>query len=137
MSDLQDFLMDSFEEAEPIERRVSLGGKEKIMKFKPISAATGDEIRRSCRKTTFHKGQRLVETDQDAFVAKLTIETTTVPDFKSQELQQSWGVLGAENLLKAMKTKMKDGEYATFSNIVSEVNGYDKSMNDLVEEAKN
>ncbi|ACL19471.1 phage tail assembly chaperone [Desulfitobacterium hafniense] len=137
MSDLQDFLMDNFEEAEPIERRVSLGGKEKIMKFKPISAATGDEIRRSCRKTTFHKGQRLVETDQDAFVAKLIIETTTVPDFKSQELQQSWGVLGAENLLKAMKTKMKDGEYATFSNIVSEVNGYDKSMNDLVEEAKN
>ncbi|CDX04154.1 XkdN-like tail assembly chaperone [Desulfitobacterium sp. LBE] len=137
MSDLQDFLMDSFEEVEPIERRVSLGGKEKIMKFKPISAATGDEIRRSCRKTTFHKGQRLVETDQDAFVAKLIIETTTVPDFKSQELQQSWGVLGAENLLKAMKTKMKDGEYATFSNIVSEVNGYDKSMNDLVEEAKN
>ncbi|AFL99761.1 Phage XkdN-like protein [Desulfitobacterium dehalogenans ATCC 51507] len=137
MSDLQDFLMDSFEDAEIIERKVSLGGKEKIMKFKAISAATGDEIRKSCRKTSFHKGQRVVETDQDAFVAKLIIETTVFPDFKSQELQQSWGVLGAENLLKAMKAKMKDGEYATVSTIVSEINGYDTSMNDLVEEAKN
>ncbi|WP_018306343.1 phage tail assembly chaperone [Desulfitobacterium hafniense] len=137
MSDLQDFLMDSFEDAEVIERKVSLGGKEKVMKFKPITAAKGDEIRKSCRKTSFHKGQKIVESDQDAFVAKLITETTVFPDFKSQELQQSWGVLGAENLLNAMKAKMKDGEYATLSNIVSEINGYNKTMDDLVEEAKN
>lgn len=137
MSEFQDFLMEDFKEAEVIEKTVSLGGKERVMKFKPISATTGDEIRKSCRKTTVHKGQKIVESNQDAFVAKLIIETTVHPDFKSIELQKSWGVLGAEDLLNAMKAKMKDGEFATLSSIVSEINGYDKTMEDLVEEAKN
>lgn len=137
MNDLQDFFADSFDEAEIVEKKVYLSGKKRIMKFRSISASTGDEIRKSCRKINYHKGQRIVETDQDAFVAKLIVETTIYPDFKSKELQQSWGVLGAENLLKAMKEKMKDGEYATLSNLVSEINGYDKSMEDLMDEVKN
>ncbi|EHQ92137.1 phage tail assembly chaperone [Desulfosporosinus youngiae] len=137
MNDLQDFLMEDFEDAEIIEKPVSLGGKEKKMKFRPISATTGDEIRKSCRKITFHKGQKVVEANHDAFMTKIIIETTVHPNFKSEALQKSWGVLGAEDLLNAMKTKMRDGEYATLSSIVSEINGYDKTMEDLVEEAKN
>jgi hypothetical protein len=137
MSEFQDFLIEDFEEAEVIERSIKLGGKEKKMKFKPISATKGDEIRKSCRKVSIYKGQKQVSTDQDSYMEKLIIETTVYPDFRNEELQKAWGVMGAENLLKAMKGKMLDGEYAELFAIVSEINGYDKSMDELIEEAKN
>lgn len=137
MGNLQDFFMDEFEDAEAIEKVVMIGGKEKNMQFKPISAAKGDELRKSCRRITHHKGVKQVETDQDAFLAKLIIETTIFPDFKSKELQDHWGVLGADHLLAAMKSKMRDGEYAQLADLVSDINGYDRSMNDMIDEVKN
>jgi len=137
MSQFQDFLMDDFAQVESIEKMVPMGGKERKMIFKPITAAVGDEIRKSSRKITFQKGQKVVETDQDQYVLKLIAETLVYPDLKNKELQDAWGVMGADNLLKAMKGRMLDGEYATLCGIVNEVNGYDKSMDDLVEEAKN
>ena len=137
MSNFQDFLMESFDEVEVIERTLKIGGKDRPMKFKPISAARGDELRKKCRKVSIVKGQKMIETDQDKYIANLIIETTVYPDFKSAELQKSWGVIGAEELLKAMKIKMVDGEYSVLTNLVSEVNGYDLSMQELIEEAKN
>ncbi|MBN1037889.1 MULTISPECIES: hypothetical protein [unclassified Clostridium] len=137
MNNFEDFLMDSFEDTQEIEREVTIGGKKKLMKFRPISAEMGDMIRKRNRKTKLIKGQRIMETDQDKYVSDLIIETTTCPDLKNSELQASWGVLGAEELLSAMKSKMRDGEFSDWSSIVGEVNGYDKSVNDLIEEAKN
>nr|WP_246582912.1 hypothetical protein [Clostridium mobile] len=135
--DFKDFLMDSFEEVEEIEREITMGGRKRKMKFKPIGATTGDEIRKKCRKVTIAKGQKIIETDQDKYIANLIIETTTYPDLKNAELQSAWTVMGAEELLNAMKAKMSDGEYAEWSSIVSQVNGYDKGMQELIEEAKN
>lgn len=137
MSRFEDFLMDSFEESVEVEREIALGGKKKKMKFKPLSAGMGDELRKKCRKTSLMKGQKIVETDQDKFTTNLIIETTTYPDLKDAELQKAWGVLGAEQLLEAMKTKMRDGEYSEWGSVVSQVNGYDKGMQELIEEAKN
>ncbi|MBW6408482.1 phage tail assembly chaperone [Clostridium weizhouense] len=137
MNNFADFLMDNFEDTQEIEREVTLGGKKKLMKFKPISADLGDKLRKKNRKTKFVKGQRIIETDQDKYISDLIIETTTYPDLKNSELQSSWGVMGSEELLTAMKSKMKDGEFSEWSSIVSEVNGYDKSVNELIEEAKN
>ncbi|MBU5486468.1 hypothetical protein KQI86_19385 [Clostridium sp. MSJ-11] len=137
MMDFKDFLMDSFEEVEEIEREITMGGRKRKMKFKPIGATTGDEIRKKCRKVTIAKGQKIIETDQDKYIANLIIETTTYPDLKNAELQSAWTVMGAEELLNAMKAKMSDGEYAEWSSIVSQVNGYDKGMQELIEEAKN
>lgn len=136
-NNFEDFLMESFEETQETEREVTLGGKKKVMKFKPISADLGDKLRKKNRKVKFIKGQRIMETDQDKYVSDLIIETTTYPDLKNSELQASWGVMGSDELLSAMKSKMKDGEFSEWSTIVSEVNGYDKSVSELVEEAKN
>lgn len=136
-NNFEDFLIDSFEDTQETEREVTLGGKKKIMKFKPISADLGDKLRKKNRKVKFVKGQRIIETDQDKYISDLIIETTTCPDLKNSKLQDSWGVMGAEELLNAMKSKMKDGEFSEWSTIVSEVNGYDKSVSELVEEAKN
>ncbi|MBY7023595.1 hypothetical protein HYI09_17820, partial [Clostridium botulinum] len=80
---------------------------------------------------------KMIETDQDKFVSNQIIETTIHPDLKNSELQKAWGVMGAEELLNAMKSRMTDGEYADWSSTVIEINGYDKGIQELVEEAKN
>jgi hypothetical protein len=137
MSKFEDFLMESFEDAIEVEKEIAIGGKKKKMKFKPLSADMGDEIRKKCRKASILKGQKIIETDQDKFMANLIIETTTYPDLKDAELQKCWRVIGAEQLLEAMKSKMRDGEYSEWSSVVTSINGYDKGMQDLIEEAKN
>lgn len=137
MNNFEDFLMDSFEDMQEIERDITMGGKKRKMKFKPIPAPLGDDIRKKSRKVTFINGQKIYETDNEKYTANLIIETTTSPDLKNAELQANWGVIGHEELLKSMKSKMSDGEYADWSTTVSEINGYDKRLKDLVEEAKN
>lgn len=137
MSQFEDFLMDSFEEVQAVEKELEIGGRKRKMKFKAIGATKADEIRKSCRKVNFIKGRKMVETDQDKYLEKLIIETTTYPDLKNAELQSNWGVMGAVELLQAMKSKMTDGEYAELSSTVSEINGYNKDMKELIEEAKN
>lgn len=133
----EDFLMDSFDEVEEIEKEITMGGRKRKMKFKPISSTLGDEIRKKCRKVKFVKGQKIVETDEEKYLSNLIIETTTHPDLKNADLQKAWGVMGGEELLKAMKNKMNDGEYSEWSSVVSGVNGYDKGIQELMEEAKN
>lgn len=137
MKDFEEFLMDSFEEASEVEQEISIGGKKRKMVFKPITADVGDDIRKRCRSVSYFKGQKMAETNGEKFIANLIIETTVSPDFKSASLQDSWGVKSAEQLLMAMKKKMKDGEYGELSAIVNTINGYDKGVQQLVEEAKN
>ncbi|MED1790347.1 hypothetical protein P4V47_23265 [Brevibacillus laterosporus] len=133
----QDFFMEEFEDAEVVERMVKIGGKERKMQFKPLSAAQGDEIRKSCRKVTRHKGKKEVDINEDTYMAKMIVETTVNPDFKNKELQDNWKVIGADQLLSAMKTKMIDGEYADLIAVVSEINGFNKDINEFKEEVKN
>ena len=136
--DIKDFLLEEFEDNLEVEKVLKLRGKPKQMKFKPITAELGDEIRRKSRNTTIHKGQKIVNTNEEKFLSNMIIETTIVPDLKNAELQKAWGVMGAEDLLSAMKTKMLDGEFAKWADAVSEVNGYSQeSMDELVTEAKN
>lgn len=137
MSNFEEFLMDSFDDVVEVEKEIKIGGKKKKLKFKPISADKGDELRKKCKKVTLVKGQKMTETDQDKFIANQIIETTIYPDLKNAELQNAWGVMGAEQLLKAMKSRMTDGEYTDWSSAVIEINGYDKGIQELVEEAKN
>lgn len=56
------------------------------------------------------------------------------PNLNDKELQDSYGVMGAESLVKTM---LKPGEYIDLINKVQEVNGYNVTQEDLVEEAKN
>lgn len=137
MMNFEEFLMDGFGDLVEVERELQIGGKNKNMKFKPIGATKGDELRKKCKKVSFIKGQKIVETDTDKYMDNLIIETTTYPDLKNAELQSAWGVMGAEALLNAMKSRMTDGEFGEWSAAVSEVNGYDKGMQELIEEAKN
>lgn len=73
-------------------------------------------------------------TDYDAYLTTLAVECTVFPDLNNTELQNSYGVMGADELLKKM---LLPGEYSEYLKIVQTVNGFDVGMDEAVEEAKN
>lgn len=105
-----------------------------------IRCATSDEdelLKKSCTKripVPGKKGMLLPETDYNLYVGKLAAACTVYPDLNSKELQDSYHVMGADTLLKKMLTP---GEYNGYLAKVQEINGFDISMEELKEEAKN
>lgn len=104
--------------------------------IKAIDEVYNEKIRKDCTTQTRDKrtGRNIKETDYNTYLAKLVVECVVFPNLKDAELQQSYGVLGAESLVKKMLTS---GEYSELLERVQEVNGFDKDMEELVEEAKN
>lgn len=139
MNNLSSFFAQNADTETTIEFVVSERFKDKDGKPVPwqIRAITEDEndaIRRSSTKKVKGKsGQQFSEIDQTEYVAKLVSSSIIFPDLKNAELQKSYGVLGAESLLRKM---LLSGEYANLMLKVQEINGFDKDINDLVEEAK-
>jgi len=100
-----------------------------------ISSTEDEEIRRqSTRRCAGGRGQSTSETDVSLYLGKLGAKCTVYPDLNDQTLQDSYGVMGADKLLRAMLTP---GEYADFLREVQKICGFDTSFDGLVEEAKN
>ncbi len=74
------------------------------------------------------------ELDENLFNAKMAVESIVYPDLQNAELQDHYNALGAEDLLKKMLTS---GEYWSFVLFIQEFNGYGKTLDDMVDEAKN
>lgn len=112
-------------------------GKPILWELRCLSAKESEAIKKSCTyraPVPGKKGLYLPETDFDAQACKLAAASTVFPDLNSKELQDSYGVLSAEDLLQAMLTP---GEYLDYVRKAQEVNGFDVDMSDLVDEAKN
>lgn len=102
-----------------------------------ITGEQDDALRNSCMRrvqVTGRKNQFTREIDVNAYVAKLAVACTVFPNLNDKALQDSWGVMGAEALLKTMLTP---GEYADYAAKVQEVCGFETSMEELVSDAKN
>lgn len=140
MSDLTAFLAQNKIKHENVKYAVSkdfIGkdGKPIEWELQRIDAETDDSIRRSCMRQVKRNGRAVSsELDTTSYIAKLCVATVVFPDLNDKELQDSYGVMGGEALLKKM---LSVGEYADLSAKVTEVNGFDTSTEDLVEEAKN
>ena len=105
--------------------------------IKPIDSGLDEQIRKECTKrvpVNGKRGQYTQELDTDKYFGKLCVECTVTPNLNSAELQDSYGVKGADALLKAM---LLGGEYTEYKAKIVEINGYDTSMEELVDEAKN
>lgn len=115
-------------------RFVGEDGQPMAWVIKPISSTEDDALRReSIRRVQVKKHQFQQEVDYNAYMGKLAAACTAFPDLNDAKLQQSYGVMGAEALLKAMLTP---GEYAGYAAKVQEVCGFD-SLEEQVETAKN
>lgn len=105
-----------------------------------IASITSDEdelLRKTCTKRIPVPGKRnafMPDTDFNAYVTKQAVKCTVYPNLNDVELQNSYGVMGGEALLKVMLTP---GEYADYVAKVQEVNGFNVPIEDAVEEAKN
>lgn len=110
-------------------------GKPIKWKLKTLTEEENSAIRKSATRTVKGKnGARTQETNQDEFVAKLAVASVVYPELQNAELQQSYGVLGADTLLKKM---LLAGEYANLLIKVQELNGFDRDIDELVDEVKN
>lgn len=102
-----------------------------------ITSEDDEAIRKACtRKVPIpgKKGQYTPETDYNAYLGKLAARCTVYPNLNNAELQNSYGVMGADTLLKTM---LNPGEYAEYLAKIQEVNGFDVTMEELVDQAKN
>ena len=105
--------------------------------IKAVSSTLDEAIRKECTKRVpvqGKRGQYNQETDTDKYIGKLCVACTVYPNLNDAALQDSYGVKGADDLLKAM---LLPGEYTEYKAKVMEVNGFDLSMEELVDEAKN
>lgn len=101
-----------------------------------ITAAENAVIRKSCMRTVpvpGHKGQFTQDFDATAYLAKVSVRCTVFPNLSDAELQQSYGVMGADSLITTMLTP---AEFEDYSAKVLQVNGF-QSGEEMVEEAKN
>ena len=105
-----------------------------------VRVLTNDEDEQIRKQSTYKKQipgkkyQYMNETDYEKYVGMQAVACTVYPDLKDSSLQDSYGIMGELNLLKAMLTP---GEYANYLGAVQKINGFDKDMEDIVDEAKN
>lgn len=105
--------------------------------IKAISSDEDEQLRKDCTKKVpiaGKRGQYTQETDTDKYICQMCVACTVFPNLNDAKLQDSYGVKSADALLKKM---LKPGEYTEYKAKVMEVNGYDMSMEELVDEAKN
>jgi hypothetical protein len=118
-------------------KRITDNKKPVEWELKAIDSDLDEAIRKECTKkvpVAGKRGQYTQETDTDKYISKMCVACTVYPNLNDAELQDSYGVKSGEALLKKM---LLPGEYTDFKTKVMEVNGYDMSMEDLVDEAKN
>ena len=118
-------------------KRYTVKNKPVEWELKPVDSDLDELIRKECTKKVpiaGKRGQYTQETDTDKYVGRLCVACTVYPDLNNAELQDSYGVKTPDALLKKM---LLPGEYTEYKAKVMEVNGYDVSMEELVDEAKN
>ncbi len=139
---LSAFLAENAEKVENVKFVVSKRFKDENgvpvpWEIRPITGNEDEAIRKSCVKRVQVPGKRnqfTQETDYNMYLGKLAVACVVFPNLNDQELQDSYKVMGAEALLKTMLTP---GEYADLLTKIQEVCGFDTTIQDEVEEAKN
>ena len=141
MSDFSIFMAGNADKSETVKyvasKRFVKDGKPVEWEIKAIDSDLDEAIRKECTKRVpivGKRGQFNQETDTDKYIAKMCVACTVYPDLNAAELQDSYGVKSGDALLKKM---LLPGEYTEYKSKVMEVNGYDMSMEELVDDAKN
>lgn len=102
-----------------------------------ITSEEDEKIRKDCTRNVPVPGKQGVfvpQTDWDKYANILATKCISFPDLNNAELQDSYGVMGAGAVLQVM---IKPGEYQELLKKVQEINGFNVSMDELVDSAKN
>ena len=102
-----------------------------------LTSEEDEAIKRTCKKKVFTPGSREVkiEMDNDKYAEELICACVAFPNLHDATLQDSYGVMGASQLIRKMLTP---GEYTDLYLMVSQVNGFEVGMDDKkIKQAKN
>ena len=108
-------------------------GKPLEWEIKSISAGKEEMLKDGCR-IQGKKGSQDVDTNK--FFRKVTVNCVQYPNLNDVELQNSYGVMSAEQLICEM---LNGGEYNYLLSKVSKICGYDdakSALEEAVDEAK-
>lgn len=113
-------------------------GQPLIWTIKPLSTSENDAIRDECTMDVPVKGKTNMfrpKLNTSKYISKMICASVVEPNLNDKELQDSYGVLTPDELLKEMVDD--PGEYGEFAAFVQQFNGFTTTMDDKVEEAKN
>lgn len=106
--------------------------------FRHVSTKEIDKITEECMIEVPVKGKPGMyrpKVNNTKFVEKLIIKATVEPDLYNSELQDSYGVMTPEDLLKEMVDD--PAEYNSLAEFVKNFGGDNETLSDKVEAAKN
>ena len=106
--------------------------------FKPITSKENEELRDSCTYDVQVTGKPEMfrpRLDTKKYLAKMIVSSVVVPDLYDKELQDSYGVMTPEELLFAMIDN--PGEYQDLYVWIQKFQGFSKTLEEKVNEAKN
>lgn len=106
--------------------------------IKHMSTKENEDIRDSCTIEIQVAGKPNLyrqKLNSNKYLAKMMVSSIVEPNMFSAELQDSYEVKTPEELLKEMVDD--PGEYQDFAMFIQQFNGFNTSMEEKVEEAKN
>lgn len=113
-------------------------GKPLEWEFKHITSKEHDEIKEDCTIDVPVTGKPNLfrpKLKTNLYLRKMVAASIVTPDLYDAELQDSYGVAKAEDLLQAMVDD--PGEYNELVDFVQKFQGFHVSFDDKVEDAKN
>lgn len=106
--------------------------------FKHISSKENEELRESCTYEVQVKGKPNLfrpKLNSSKYLSMLIASSTVYPDLYNAELQDSYGVKTPGELLFAMVDD--PGEYNAMGEWIQRFQGFTKTLDEKVDEAKN
>lgn len=106
--------------------------------IKPLTTKENDAIRDECMIEVPVKGKPNMfrpKLDTSKYIGKMICACVVEPNLYDKDLQDSYGVMSPDDLLKEMIDE--PGEYQEFATFVQNFNGFNTTLEDKVEEAKN
>lgn len=112
-------------------------GEPLLWELKPLTTKENEAIRESCTIEVPIKGkpnQYRPKVDMNKYQTKLMCAAIVSPDLNNAELQNSYGVMSAEELIKEMIDD--PAEYTDLMIFIQQLSGF-KTLQEEVDEAKN
>lgn len=117
---------------------VDENGKPLEWTIKPLSTSENERLRDECMRDVPVTGKPNMfrpKLDTSKYIAKMVCACVVEPDLYDAELQDSYGVNTPEELLREMVDN--PSEYQELVTFVQNYNGFDTTLEDKVDEAKN
>ena len=113
-------------------------GKPLLWEIRPLTTKEDNALRDDCTvdvQVTGKPGMFRPKFNANRYLAKMAAACVVYPNLNDKELQDSYGVMGAEQLIVEMIDD--PGEYNSFMSQVQAYHGFDQPFQEKVDEAKN